>query len=222
MRKRVRKRVRIYQEECITDFNPRDNDNLGTMVCWHRNYSLGDKHQYVQPKDFQENTEGLEKIILPLNLYDHSGLSMSTSEFNDSWDSGQVGWIYVTYADLQRGFPNITAVSALKERGIQALEAEVEEYNLYLQGAVYGYEIQEGTKCKGCGHVSWEHADSCGGFIGWVDENSHILQELEAYDVPKYIRDTLVHSTIIGDWVEWVDEEDTEDDLAAAKEEENG
>ena len=29
--------------------NPRDDDNLGTMVCWHRCYRLGDK----QPRDPQ-------------------------------------------------------------------------------------------------------------------------------------------------------------------------
>ena len=27
---------------------------------------------------------------------DHSGLAMQTASFNDPWDSGQVGWIYVS------------------------------------------------------------------------------------------------------------------------------
>ena len=34
-------------------------------------------------------------ITLPLYLMDHSGLAMQTTSFNDPWDSGQVGWIYV-------------------------------------------------------------------------------------------------------------------------------
>lgn len=33
--------------------------------------------------------------ILPLYLYDHSGLTMSTSDFGDRWDSGCVGFIYM-------------------------------------------------------------------------------------------------------------------------------
>lgn len=33
--------------------------------------------------------------ILPLYLYDHSGLAMSTSDFGDRWDSGCVGFIYM-------------------------------------------------------------------------------------------------------------------------------
>ena len=33
--------------------NPREeNDNLGKMVCFHRRYSLGDKHDHVEPRDF--------------------------------------------------------------------------------------------------------------------------------------------------------------------------
>jgi len=24
--------------------SPRDYDNLGTMICWHRRYNFGDKH----------------------------------------------------------------------------------------------------------------------------------------------------------------------------------
>lgn len=33
--------------------NPReDYDNLGTMVCWHRQYNLGDGHTYDDPADF--------------------------------------------------------------------------------------------------------------------------------------------------------------------------
>jgi hypothetical protein len=33
-------------------------------------------------------------VILPLYLYDHGGITMKTSPFNDPWDSGQVGWAY--------------------------------------------------------------------------------------------------------------------------------
>ena len=34
--------------------------------------------------------------MLPLYLYDHSGITMNTTGFNDRWDSGQVGFIYTT------------------------------------------------------------------------------------------------------------------------------
>lgn len=33
--------------------NPRaDSGNLGKMVCWHRRYTLGDEHNYDEPRNF--------------------------------------------------------------------------------------------------------------------------------------------------------------------------
>ena len=170
----------IYDEAARS---PREWSNLGTMVCFHGRYDLGDKHDYSGPKDFllsllleHENellagacpdvlsrlfyywknhdgandalclellnmaeelthsrlgdsfpadklgqviakddpawlwemveeelssgeflgiVEYLGKyVILPLYLYDHGGITMSTGAFSCSWDSGQVGWIY--------------------------------------------------------------------------------------------------------------------------------
>lgn len=40
--------------------------------------------------------------ILPLYLYDHSGLTMSTSDFGDRWDSGCVGFIYMDKATAMK------------------------------------------------------------------------------------------------------------------------
>ncbi len=37
-------RLKIYQDD-NTD-SPRSWDNLGTMICFHRRYNLGDKHNY--------------------------------------------------------------------------------------------------------------------------------------------------------------------------------
>ncbi len=33
-------------------FNPREDDNFGKMVCFHRQYSLGDHHNYIDKDDF--------------------------------------------------------------------------------------------------------------------------------------------------------------------------
>jgi hypothetical protein len=47
-------------------------------------------------------------IILPLFLYDHSGITMRTGPFGDPWDSGQVGVIHVSkdkaWAEWGSGF----------------------------------------------------------------------------------------------------------------------
>ena len=47
-----------------------------------------------------------KNVVLPLYLYDHSGITMScdlTYPYNDRWDSGQVGWIYASHQRVSRG-----------------------------------------------------------------------------------------------------------------------
>ena len=40
-------------------------------------------------------------IIKPLFLIDHSGITISTKDFNDRWDSGQVGFVLITRKSLK-------------------------------------------------------------------------------------------------------------------------
>lgn len=42
--------LQVFRDEYAE--NPREWDNLGKMVCWHRRYNLGDKHDYESPQDF--------------------------------------------------------------------------------------------------------------------------------------------------------------------------
>lgn len=158
----------IYED---TAENPRDEYcNLGTMVCWHRRYELGDKHSYESPDDFLEDmcrryvpdfprpeeltisakldllAEVPTFVILPLYLYDHSGLSISTHSFNDPWDSGQVGWVYA--------LPNeVGDVSA--DKVAVYLRSEVHEYDLYLRGSASCFELYEndGIQIDACSNI---------------------------------------------------------------------
>ena len=47
-------RIHIEQDEDAE--SPREWDsNIGTMVCWHKNYNLGDEHNFSSPEDFLNN-----------------------------------------------------------------------------------------------------------------------------------------------------------------------
>ena len=310
----------IVEREDYPD-NPRSWDNIGTMVCFHPRYDLGDKHYYGSPAEFlldllndadlggiegaarenileagsgifeevyhfwletqckqdvrdvldflRDEYEGFSMesigrflarknwdlfsvswlsprnievdelydlvratdkyVILPLYLYDHSGITISTGPFSCPWDSGQVGWIYapkdtfrkvtghsedelfstdtkrppkcgdlvkvknevnwgkvtsldeltplievdfdynkvLTYRspESRRGVvkrEDITEVLSNRAEGI--LKDEVREYDMYLTGEVYRYELYELRKCDSCGHVEENIIDSCGGF----------------------------------------------------------
>ena len=113
--------------------NPRvDCKNLGTMVCFHRRYSLGDKHSF-------KTTEDLDKFLkrknivafLPLYLYDHSGITMATTPFHCKWDSGKVGYIYATRATARKMGVDPESVDEIKNQ----LISEVKAYDEYLVGA---------------------------------------------------------------------------------------
>lgn len=203
--------VKIIQD---TDApNPRkEYDNVGTMVCWHRNYELGDEQRgrdtsqldffkelafeiHPELEDYFENglwnkhndtltdqkfdndkyqavkkayNAEVQKIVgkildkyyvmLPLGLYDHSGISMyvgSQSHWSDpgGWDSGQVGWIYCTVKKAKEEW----AGADFHERAIEYLKGEVETYNQYLTGDVYGYVVED---------ADGEQLDACWGFFG--------------------------------------------------------
>lgn len=173
---------RIEQDEYPE--SPREWDNLGKMVCWHRRYSLGDEQPSDDPEDwlysqassytkkeaddFESKAEAwsvLDKqwIYLPLYLYDHSGITMNTTGFSCRWDSGQVGWIYVEKARVLKDFGWKRLTKHRIAQVCEYLESEVGTYDQYLTGDVYRYFIDE---VDDAGNVISDGVESCGGFYG--------------------------------------------------------
>lgn len=202
--------------------SPRDWDNLGTMVCWHRRYDLGDEQPKGTPLDYlyglleqfdegQANelrerfearfyaithptgsTEYLREsdvllaeehgavltalnahvVLMPLYLLDHSGLRMSTSGFNDPWDSGQVGFIFVSHDDLRKEWPDVE-LAELRGNGERLLRGEVEAYDQYLSGDVWQYLIDSGDGS--------EVVDSLSGMFGYEYALSEMRAALESH-----------------------------------------
>ena len=225
--------------------DPREEwDNLCTMTCWHRDYKLGDSHNYDGIEDFfqalckevlgkgwdetdelywQDMFKMLKEsnliLIKPINLYDHSGLTVSTSNgypYNDRWDAGCVGFIYVTkkkifdegccllakdengdYIRIEHKHENApstyshktipTTEENWKEVAEHYIECEMETYDQYLRGDVYGYTLTKKVvvqeECPHCGQIisedeEWEEEDSCCGFYGNCLEDNGILDNI--------------------------------------------
>jgi len=153
-------------------------DNLGTMVCCHSNYTLGDKQvqdgdsgflrhltdKFDIPSQYDDydydNFSVVKKwaeknlIMLPLYLYDHSGITMNTGGFSCPWDSGQVGWIYISRKKVREEYSVKRISKKLLNKIIKYLTSEVSTYDNYLTGEVYGFVVE------GAGD------DSCWGFYG--------------------------------------------------------
>lgn len=146
--------------------SPREWDNLGIMYCWHSRYTLGDKNPYATVEDFRQDINDKTHVILPLYLYDHSGLRISTTGFSCRWDSMQVGYIAISFKKIKEEYSVNKISKSLKDKVIRLLEGEVEIYDLYLRGEVYGFEIIEEEICEHCQHVTEKVIDSCYGFYG--------------------------------------------------------
>lgn len=127
--------------------------NEAEFICFHPNYDLGDEHSYASPQEFREwmnSREARYYLIKELYLYDHSGLIIGLSPFYDPWDSGQVGWVRIDLRKVCKSlYPNKSfGRLRAKDRAdvLRLAEAiidrEVEEYNYYLQGRVYFFEIR--------------------------------------------------------------------------------
>ena len=156
-------RIKIIQDE--NPFSPREDDNLGTMVCFHSRYNLGDKHDFSreEAREFLKSKEIC--VSLPLYLYDHSGITMNTSGFSCRFDTCCVGFTYVTKEQVRKEYGVKRITKEVIEKVTKVLEGEVETYDQYLRGDVYGYEIYEVTTCSE-GHEHEKFVDSCWGFYG--------------------------------------------------------
>lgn len=163
--------IKIYHDPDAE--SPREWSNLGTLFCWHRRYRLGDSHQYDSHEAFLRDLAGVsaqsqlsmgqlreraerKSILLPVFLYDHSGLAMNTIGFHCPWDSGQVGFVYVTLEAVRKEFGVKRVTKALREQAEDILRAEIVTFDAYLGGRVYGYVIE----------ADGEEIDACWGFVG--------------------------------------------------------
>ena len=143
--------IQIEQDEF--PFDPREDDNLGMMVCFHDKYNLGDKHEYRQydfsswneiESQIQKDTGGA--VILPVRMYDHSGIGVTANPlnfgrypWNCQWDSGWVGFIYISKVDIREEYSIKLVTQKVIAKVKETLIAEVETYNQYLNGEVYAY-----------------------------------------------------------------------------------
>lgn len=138
--------------------NPRkDYDNFGSIVTWHRNYDMNDKGLgWDSPQDFLNDMQD-KAFILPLYMYEHSGIALSLNEFSCQWDSGQVGFIFVEYDKLKKEFPDCTLETS-KIKAFKLFQCEVKELEAYINGWVYGFKILDKDE---------NEVDSCWGFYDY-------------------------------------------------------
>ena len=158
-------RLVIEQDEFPED--PRSWDILGTMLCCNQYYQLGDcnsnrdtelqlaeicrkygkSDEEIDEMTFAEEVQFIldqDNVCgLPLWLYDHSGISMST-ERQCSWDSSFVGLIFVE-KDFYLAQMCLKDEEDWKAKAKETLKGEVKTYSDFLEGNVYEWTLYEPT-----------------------------------------------------------------------------
>jgi hypothetical protein len=132
--------------------SPREWDNMGTIYTPPlRRHKIADQEEssdwiaeYVNRKDV---------VALPVYMIDHSGIALSTSSFNDPWDSGQIGYIAVTREKALKDYGRRVNRRTIERQ----LRAEIEVYSAYVQGEAYGFVVRD---------PMGREIHSCWGFLG--------------------------------------------------------
>ena len=138
-----------YDEE---DESPREVwDNVGTLCLSHRKYSVANETEF-KFHDYN-GWEALQKavvkehgpcVILPVYMYDHSGVALSTVReccFADQWDSGVLGFIFVSHKKIREVYSLKHVSNKALSKSREILVSEVELYGYYLNGETYGFHI---------------------------------------------------------------------------------
>ena len=180
--KHKNKTLEIHVDE--EPMSPREWDNLGTIVAFHRRYNLGDIHKYNQNDyqnwcDLKSDIIKNEKVgvILPLYLYDHSGISISTSPFQCKWDSGQIGFIFASKDTIRKEFGIKRVTKKYIEKVTSILESEIKVYDQYLTGDVYGFVLK----------VDDQEVDSCWGFYGDDHNSNGMVDHIQDKEISKLL-----------------------------------
>ncbi len=212
-------------DDCCYLANPRHNDgNLAHMCCWHRSYILGDDIGRVRPAEYLMNL--LSKYNIPydedmsvndlyklfatcsdvyveqVTLYDHSGISISssrTANYPDmQWDCSNVGFVYVDKKEIQEQLINVVDSNWI-EKAKERIDSEMQEYDLYLRGEIYGWTLTElipvhrktiTTYPDGKEEVVEEdvelkgETDSCGGYV--TDKPEELIEEAVCRNINNY------------------------------------
>jgi hypothetical protein len=136
---------------------------VGTMVTWHKRYTLGEEQPSEQPAEWLAafEADNPNAVILPVFAYIHGGIVLTTGPFACPWDSGQVGWIYTTHNPDTDG-----DLAKWREAAPVWLEQEIETYSQFLSGDVWCYTLEQRVECSCPNCKGWHHVDSCGGFYG--------------------------------------------------------
>lgn len=147
MKQTMYKGLTITPEYDQDALSPRKWYNLGTLLLKHERFNFPDESglDTTEVNSWEEMRnyicDNLDiAIIMPVYMIDHGDIHISTGKFNDRFDSGQIGFIYVTKETLFLEYGKILDDQVIL-KATQLLNAEIATYSSYVNGDVYGFTI---------------------------------------------------------------------------------
>jgi len=144
---------------------------LGTIFALCHNRTLSDDDA-EDPREWTREEQD-QYISLPVYMYDHSGVLLSTTPFSCPWDSGQVGRIYVSKEKVRKEYGWKRLSEARVDNIKECLRQEIKVLSDYMSGSVYGHivEAEDG-----------DVIDSCWGYYGDEEIEYMLLQGRKVID----------------------------------------
>jgi hypothetical protein len=144
--------------------SPKDWDQLGTLVTWHRrgHWDEDGRKVFGDPSDFLEQAKENNWRYIAVGAYEHGGITIfelgkGGPGTNCPWDSGQIGYIYTTPERSNE----IMGKDATEQQVREALQSEIKTWDQYMRGEVYGVVVKgpDGEERESCwGMYGFEYA----------------------------------------------------------------
>lgn len=164
-------------QEYLADLIGWDDEKQEAVYDYWFNRAEGsdeERHTTARNKLEERVAEEFDRLFISLQiyLYDHGSITINTSGYSCPWDSGQLGLIYVGKEKVRQEY-GIKHVTKAWEDKIQGyLDQEVQVYDQYLTGDVWGFqvfEVPEGVDPEELSEEeieALEEVESCYGFFG--------------------------------------------------------
>lgn len=153
--------VEIHPDDSPT--SPREWDNLGVMVGWARNSTIGD----VRPREDRE--DWIRDLAHEVSGTDADDLSVEEAEaIVDAHTvitrlylrGSDVGWIYAPRDKILKEYSATEITPEIRANVEACFKGEMETYEQWAEGDVYGFIVRD---------ADGEQVESCWGFYGFDD-----------------------------------------------------
>lgn len=143
-----------------------------TLAGFHRDYAVNETEISTKPSSLNELKELLHEkydiiAIMPFYLFEHGNVYLSTTDFNDKWDSACIGYVFMSKDDAKQ--LDITTEQEAKDW----INNGIKQINKINNEPMYYIEIFEIEKCKCCSNISEKNSDGFSGYF--IDDLKQVI-----------------------------------------------